>query len=221
MSWSLYDNRGRRKYLVPAERVAFIRAAFGIGGETGAFCAVLALCGPRISEALALTPERIDDGNRAISFETLKRRERGIIRTVPVPGELLEFLEATLRYRNAQCDPTEADRRLWSWSRTTAWKRVRTVMGLTKVPVFLHKPKALRHAFAITATDERITLGLVKKWLGHAKSETTEIYATPIGRQERALAKLMWKGVKSSTVAPTSNRAFATITNFAKSTQSR
>lgn len=63
------------------------------------------------------------------------------------------------------------------------------------MPRFLHKPKALRYAFAIEATDQRITLGLVKKWFGHAKIETPEICATPVGRQERALARLMWKCV--------------------------
>lgn len=208
MTWSLYDNRGRRKYLVPSERAAFIRAAFSIGSETGAFCALLVLCGPRISEALALTPERLDDGNKAISFETLKRRQRGIIRTVPVPGDLLDFLDSALGYRKTQCDPAKADRRLWSWSRTTGWKRVRFVMHLANIPTFLHKPKALRHAFAIAATDERITLGLVKKWLGHAKIETTEMYATPIGRQERALAKLMWKGIRFGIIAKASTNGF-------------
>lgn len=145
---------------------------------------------------LALTPERLDDSNSAISFETPKRRERGIISSVPVPSELLDFLDATLSYRDAQCDPTWVESRLWPWCRTTGWQRVRLVMRLAKVPVFLHKPKALRHGFAITATEERVTLGLVKKWLGHAKIEATEIYATPIVRQERALAKLLWKGVR-------------------------
>ncbi len=69
MPWSLYDNRGRRKYLVPKERWGFLRAALEIGGKIGTFCAVLAFCGARISEVLALTPERIDDGDSVIVFE--------------------------------------------------------------------------------------------------------------------------------------------------------
>jgi hypothetical protein len=45
----------------------------------------------------------------------------------------------------------------------------------------------------------RLGLSLLKKWLGHAKLETTEIYATPIGKEERRLARLMWRGVLKET----------------------
>lgn len=193
MNWSLYDKEGRRKYLTPAERAAFIRAAFRLGGKDGAFCAVLALCGPRISEVLALTPQHLDDNNLAIVFETLKRRKRGVFRAVPVPRELLDLIDSALAYRTALSDQGNSHKRLWPWCRTTGWKRVHTVAEYAGIPHFLRKPKALRHAFGVHASEERITLGLVKKWLGHAKLETTEIYATPIGRQERALAELTWE----------------------------
>mgnify|MGYP002386086088 FL=1 len=112
MAWSLHDGRGRRKYLVAIERGAFLQAALDLGGKTASFCAVLVLCGARISEVLALTPERIDDGNCAINFETLKRRKRGVIRSVPVPKKLLYHLESIHHYRCAQSDPETASRRL-------------------------------------------------------------------------------------------------------------
>src|ERR1700761_6540622 len=83
MEWSLYDGRGRRKYLVPKERGSFLQAALQVGGKTASFCAVLMFSGARISEVLALTPERIDDGNQTIIFETLKRRSKGVYRAVP------------------------------------------------------------------------------------------------------------------------------------------
>jgi integrase/recombinase XerD len=195
MTWSLYDAHGRRKYLVPAERAEFIRAAFARGGKEGAFCAVLAFCGPRISETLNLTPFRIDDGAEAINFETLKRRKRGIIRAVPVPRELLDFLDNVLGYRALQRETGTETQRLFPWSRTTGWKIVREVMHQADVPRFLWKPKALRHAFGIHTSAERITPGLVQLWMGHARLETTMIYATPIGEEARALAMLTWKHV--------------------------
>lgn len=201
MEWSLIDGRGRRKYLVPAERKRFIRAAFKIGGETGTFCAVLAFSGARISEVLALTPERVDLGNSAIIFETLKRRERGIFREVPVPQQLIEYLERVHGVRAAQADMARCILRIWPCSRPTAWRRVKIVMRLAGIPEAQSKPKALRHAFAIEGTQQRISLSLLKKWLGHAKLETTEIYATPLGREERALARLMWGGVSRDLVA--------------------
>ena len=193
MEWSLYDSRGRRKYLVPKERSAFLRAALGVGGMVGTFCAVLAFCGPRISEVLALTPERLDDANGAINFETLKRRKKGIIRAVPVPRQLLDQLEAVHNYREAQRDPVRAGERLWPWSRTTAWRRVKEVMRQAGHPDYVSKPRALRHAFGAESALNQVPLTLVKKWLGHAKLETTEIYTSLIGEEERALARLTWE----------------------------
>jgi integrase/recombinase XerD len=193
MSWSLYDTRGRRKYLVPKERWAFLDAAIEVGGEVGTFCAVLAFTGARISEVLALTPERIDDGNGAINFETLKRRQRGIIRAVPVPRKLFECLENVHQYRAAQDSQAQATLRLWPWSRTTAWRRVKEVMRLAHEPEYVSKPKALRHAFGAEAALTKVSLSLVKKWMGHAKLETTEIYTALVGEEERSLARLTWK----------------------------
>jgi site-specific recombinase XerD len=79
---------------------------------------------------------------------------------------------------------------------------VKIVMALAGIPKAQSKPKALRHAFAIEGTQERISLFLLKKWLGHAKLETTEIYATPLGREERALARLMWRWLPREFEAP-------------------
>lgn len=194
MSWSLYDARGRRKYLVPKERSAFLKAAFEVGGTVWTFCAVLTFSGARISEVLALCPEQIDDGNGAINFETLKRRKKGVIRAVPVPRKLLDQLDATHHYRIAQLDPLRAGERLWPWSRTTAWRRVKEVMRQAGHPEYVSKPRALRHAFGAESTLNQVPLTLVKKWMGHAKLETTEIYTSLIGNEERALAQLTWRG---------------------------
>lgn len=194
MSWSLYDSRGRRKYLVPKERWAFLEAALETSDDVGTFCAVLAFSGARISEVLALTPERLDDGNGAINFETLKRREHGIFRAVPVPVGLLDYLNEVHGYRAAQSNPLCARKRLWPWSRTTAWRRVKEVMRLANEPDHVSKPKALRHAFGAEAALNQVSLSLIKKWMGHAKLETTEIYTSLIGDEERTLARLTWRG---------------------------
>src|SRR5580698_2916646 len=74
MEWSLFDLRGRRKYLTPAERADFISAILVDNTDAGTLCLTLVLTGARISEALALTADRIDQGEGCIVFETLKRR---------------------------------------------------------------------------------------------------------------------------------------------------
>ncbi len=195
MDWSLFDERGRRKYLVPTERAAFLRAALQVRGKTSSFCAVLAFSGARVSEVLALTPERIDEANGSINFETLKRRKKGIIRAVPVPRNLLFYLDGVHHYSEARGDPAKARQRLWTWSRTTAWRRVRQVMQRAANPNYLCTPKALRHAFGAEAALNQIPLTLIKRWMGHAQLETTEIYTSLIGEEERSLAHLTWRRV--------------------------
>jgi integrase/recombinase XerD len=167
MNWSLLDTRGRRKYLTSNEHAAFIGAAFKSKSQRGSFCLTLALTGARISEVLALTPERIDRGGGAIVFETLKRRRRGVFRAVPVPAELISRL---CHVHDIEIGSFKAStERLWQFSRPTAWKYVKAMMLASDGPRHVAKPKALRHAFGVEAVQQRIALSLVQKWLGHAK----------------------------------------------------
>lgn len=201
MDWSLYDGRGRRKYLVGRERGAFLRAALQVGGPIATFCAVLTLCGARISEALSLTPERIDEASGTITFMTLKQRGKVTFRAVPVPRHLLRYLDGVHHYREAQRDPERAMQRLWPWSRTTGWRHVKRVMCRTSNPSYLATARALRHAFGAEAASKSVSLTLIKKWMGHRDIRTTEIYTSLVGREERLLASRTWV----STIYPSNN----------------
>jgi integrase/recombinase XerD len=196
MSWSLFDAHGRRKYLVPLERKTFLQTALDVGGKTASFCTVLVFCGARISEVLSLSPERIDDGSCTIIFRTLKRRKL-VYRGVPVPRKVLQYLDAVHHYREAQCDPAQASKPLWKWSRTTAWRRVKFVMQRAAQPPHVSKPKALRHAFGAEAVMNGVSLTMVQRWLGHANMRTTVIYTTLVGDEERALARKTWKHIEA------------------------
>jgi integrase/recombinase XerD len=57
---SLYDALGRRLYLTPGERDAFLRTAMGHDRPVRTFCSALYYTGCRISEGLHLTPRRVD-----------------------------------------------------------------------------------------------------------------------------------------------------------------
>lgn len=191
MKRSLLDEKGRRRYLMPVESKAFLDAALFARGKTATLCAVLVLTGARISEILALTPERIDDANSAITFKTLKQRTHGVNRAIPVPASLLDYLDMVHHFRKAQRDPELADKRLWTWSRTTAWRRVKAVMLAASVPRYVSKPRAVRHAFGAKAVMKDINLAMIQRWLGHRNIETTTIYTTVIGPEERKLARRM------------------------------
>ncbi len=63
----LYDPEGRRKYLSAAEREAFLSASEKAPREVRTLCLVLVYSGCRISEALALTADRVDLAAHTIS----------------------------------------------------------------------------------------------------------------------------------------------------------
>ena len=190
MMHALFDRTGKRKYLVARERFSFASAAFTEGGEIGAFCLTLVFTGARISEALALTPERIDRAGGVIVFETLKRRKKGVFRAVPVPSRLFDVLERIHKIADPTCDPRE---RLWKWGRTAAWKYVKAVMRAANIKESLAAPKALRHAFGVDAVQNGVALNVLQRWMGHARIETTAIYADVTGKEERALARRTWR----------------------------
>lgn len=187
MSGSLFDQTGTRKYLVASERLSFVSAAVAEGGTVGAFCLTLAFTGARISEVLALTLGRIDMSNEAIIFETLKRRKRAVFRAVPAPRRLLNLIAAATQPKSGAVTS-----RLWPWGRTTAWKHIKRVMKAAGISEALCKPKALRHGFAVDAGQNSVPLNIVQRWLGHARIETTAIYAGAIGEEERNLARRIW-----------------------------
>lgn len=136
---------------------------------------------------LALTANRIDAADEAIIFETLKQRKRQIYRAVPVPRTLIPLLTM---YGIGK------EGRLWSWGRTYEWKVVKAVMRKAGIAESLCKPKALRHAFAVEAGQKGIPLNIVQRWLGHARIETTAIYASAIGDEERNLARRAWSSLE-------------------------
>ena len=190
---NLYGSAGGRKYLNAAERQRFIESAQRAPPMVRLFCLVLRWSGGRISEVLALTPAAIDIESGTASIETLKRRKRGFVRQVPLPRALLSQLNQVFRLRFRQRDPDLAGARLWTWSRTTAWRRVKEVMavaGITGTPAM---PKGLRHGFGVNAFQASVPPHLVQRWLGHASLKTTSIYGDVMGPEERAFAERMWR----------------------------
>lgn len=183
----MFDRQGGRKYLNRTERRAFYRQAHNEPERRRrAFLLVLYYCGCRISEALNLSPERVDLAEKAIVFETLKRRRKGEFRSIPIPDSLVNLLRKIIA-------DTEAAHRLWSFSRPTGYRLVKRVMQQAAIGGPQACPKGLRHGFAIACLGADIPLTTVRIWLGHARLETTAIYLEVRGEEERKLAQRLWK----------------------------
>jgi integrase/recombinase XerD len=89
----LYTADGTRKYLTAGERDAFLREAERADRPVRTLCMTLAYAGCRLSEALALTADRVDLAAGVLVFESLKKRCTGIFRNVPVPPALLDTID--------------------------------------------------------------------------------------------------------------------------------
>jgi len=190
---TLHGQTGGRKYLNAAELQRFIRSTAKCSKEVRLFCLTLCLSGGRISEILALTPAALDLQACTANLVTLKRRKRGVIRQVPLPGRLLHELDRAFCIRERQQYPPTAQDRIWNWSRSTAWRRVKEVMAHAQITGLAASPKGLRHAFGVSAFQSSVPPHLVQRWLGHASLRTTTIYCDVSGPDERRFAERMWR----------------------------
>jgi integrase len=146
------------------------------------FCCTLAYTGCRISEALALTADRVDLKDGALIFESLKKRRQGVYRAILAPPALLRTLDLVHDLRGSQ---RRRDRGkgvfLWTWARNTAWRHVCDVMRAAKI----RGPHA-------TSKGLRVPLNTLQQLLGHAQLATTSIYADAMGPEKRQLVERMW-----------------------------
>ena len=182
---ALHTLDGARKYLTTGERDAFLRAAEQADRQVRTLCMTLAYAGCRLSEALALTVDRVDLAAGQLVLESLKKRRSGVYRAVPVPPALLEALDLVHGIRELQGRRGKGRGvRLWPWSRMTGWRAVHAVMEAAELDGPHASPKGLRHGFGVAAVSAGIPLNLVQKWLGHAQLSTTAIYADAVGEEE-------------------------------------
>jgi integrase/recombinase XerD len=189
----LHTTDGIRKYLTAGERADFLRAAALGDREVRTLCMTLAYAGCRLSEALALTADRVDRAAGVLVFESLKKRRTGIFRSVPVPPALLDALDLAHGLRALQTRRGKGRGvRLWPWSRMTGWRAVHAVMAAAGLDGVAASPKGLRHGFGVAAVSAGIPLNLVQKWLGHAQLSTTAVYANAVGAEEKDIARRMW-----------------------------
>ena len=191
---ALHTATGARKYLTAGERDAFLRQADVADRPVRTLCMTLAHAGCRLSEALALTADRVDLAAGVLTIESLKKRRTGIYRAVPVPPALLDALDMVHGIREMQARRGKGrGERLWPWSRMTGWRAVHAVMAAAGLEGPHASPKGLRHGFGVAAVSAGIPLNLVQKWLGHAQLTTTAIYADAVGAEEQDIARRMWR----------------------------
>ncbi|MES2988720.1 MAG: site-specific integrase [Pseudomonadota bacterium] len=180
--WQVFDAAGRRKYLNADERRRFLAAADRLAPERKALCYLLAYTGCRVSEALALRADQLDDQPAAVRFRTLKRRKL-VYRSVPIPDKVLRQLRSL---------PATPDGQLWHMHRVTAWRCVREITDSVAIAGPMACCRGLRHGFGIHAVSTNVPPNLIQRWMGHASGTTTAIYLDAVGFEEQQFASRMW-----------------------------
>ena len=195
----LHDPSGNRLYLNAEERAAFLAAARRQPARDRTLCEVLHWTGCRPSEALEITPARVDLAGETITIRSLKKRrdasgqQKVVFRSVPVPPEFLDTLDIAHAIREAQKSRKKAAAPIWDLSRVRVWQIVKRVMIEAGIPDAPHRsPKGLRHGFGVHATVQGVPLHMLQRWLGHAQLSTTAIYADAVGKEEQYIAARMW-----------------------------
>lgn len=189
----LYTTDGQRLYLTADERKQFLAAAADFPPEHRAFGEFLHHTGCRISEALEITPERLELGEGRVIFRSLKKRRQDVFRTVPVPPAFMDSLERTFSIRAAQKARKGHNKPLWDWGRTTAWQKITAIMIAADIPDGVHRcPKGLRHGYGIAAISKGVPLNVLQKLMGHAQMTTTAIYADAMGQEQTEIVARMW-----------------------------
>jgi integrase len=162
-----------------------------LDSERALFCLLLAWTGGRVSEVLAVQANSFQIDRNVVALRTLKRRKPHV-REVPIPPGLMAALDNHFDLRELQRDPGRSHRRLWPWSRVTAWRVVKGAMldaGIVGRPAC---PRGLRHGFGVGTVQALVPLNMVQKWMGHARLSTTAIYADASGDEEADLAARFW-----------------------------
>lgn len=186
MDWSIYNEQGQRKYLTSKEIGSFLYQANHQSDSVKSFCFTQVMTGCRISEVLSLSIRSIDFSSGHAIIDTLKKRDKKVYRSIPIPEWLLILLNEQIESGILNKD------QLWPWSRMTAYRRVCEVMGKAGIVGPHACPKGLRHSFAVRAIQSGAPLNLVQRWLGHSDIKTTAIYTNVMGPEERAIAARMW-----------------------------
>jgi integrase len=196
-SMSIYDEKGNRKYVTSSERERFLIASEHESPDRRVFCRLLHDTGCRLTEALELTPNRVNVDEYSIIFRTLKQRELDNdgnkkapkYREVPVSKELIDQIDLKFNIRMLQRKKVERDRSLWNMSRTTAWRTVKRVMKRAGIDGVHATTKGLRHGLAIKllTSENPAPPSIVKDIMGHSHISTTEIYMQAVGKEKRTI----------------------------------
>lgn len=183
-SLHLYSRQSKRLYLNRSERAKLEEIAADEQPPVRCLILVLLYTGCRLSEALNIKSSDIQSSEGLIAIRSLKKRDIHHVRELAVPLNIVKQLIALVSSKSAE--------RLFSQSRTTAWRQIKSAMAKAGIVGEHATPKGLRHSFGVHCAFNNVPMPLAQKWLGHADIKTTAIYYQIVGKEEREMASRLW-----------------------------
>jgi len=183
---TLFDHTGRRKYLNQGEREKFLNALNNQGLETRLFFLLLFWTGARISEGHNTNVSNIDFEEGIVVIKSLKKRNKTVFRTIPLPPEYCLLLKAYIEENHLQS-------RIWSKSVRSYSRYIKIVMRDACIEGPQASSKGLRHGFAVHCVIRRVPVTLIQSWLGHSNLNITMIYVQLLGPEAMEFAQRIWE----------------------------
>jgi integrase len=188
---------GHRKYLNKEERKAFFTATQLQEAKIKYLSQFIYYTGCRLSEALEVTPARLDYANKTVTIRTLKQGTRNgeqVIRyrSNELPESFLNELQGVYNMLKLQGSPKTSDRPLWPVTDRTARKYVKQVMEVAEIVGKHATPRGLRHSMGVSLAMNKVPANIIQKVLGHASEANTMVYLDVVQDERRELVSQVW-----------------------------
>jgi len=185
---------GERLYLNKEERQDFRNAVQFLKPQAKTFCMMLYYTGCRPSEALEVTPNRLDFKEQWVRFRTLKQNpdKPDKYRIVELPFEYMASLESLYKAKSRKGHDKYGDIPLWGFTYRTGYNYVKQAMKDAGITGGKASPKGLRHSMGVSLALDKVPTNVIGEILGHTATESTLIYLQIVGKERRGMISKTW-----------------------------
>lgn len=188
---------GHRKYLNREERKAFFAATQLQEAKVKYLSQFIYYTGCRLSEALEVTPAKLDYANHSVTIRTLKQGKRDgepVIRyrINELPESFLNELQGVYNILKLQEKEKTSTLPLWPVTDRTARTYVKQVMEAAGVTGKHANPRGLRHSMGVSLAMNKVPANIIQKVLGHSSEANTMVYLDVVQDERRELISQVW-----------------------------
>ena len=133
-----------------------------------------------MSEALEVTPNRLDFEEQRVLLRTLKQNKQkpdkpDRYRLVELPRSFLASLESNFQARSRKGTNT-GNERIWSFIDRTGQNYIKKVMVAAGISGIRASSRGLRHSMGVMLALEKVPVNVIQDILGHKFPESTQIH---------------------------------------------